>query len=126
VKLHGSSNKNNNLCKDVIYKTGQVIKALGKNSAKVLRFYIVNHQENIGNLNLWKKIKNSVYAYDNNKNLQHHLGLTEWPEANVFLIDPLDRIIMHYLPEQTGKGLLTDLKRLLHNNALSITIKPNT
>jgi hypothetical protein len=118
LMLFGCSNKNKDLCKKVIYNTGQVIKALGKNSGKVLRIYIVNNQENRDDLKLWKQTKNYIYAYDSTKDLQHNLELTEWPEANVFLIDSLDRIIMRYLPEQTGKELLADLKRLLHNDAL--------
>jgi hypothetical protein len=118
LMLVGCSNQNKKLCKDVIYKTGQVIKALGKNSSNVLRMYLVNHQENRDDLKLWKQTKNYIYAYDNTKSLEPSLGLSEWPEANVFLVDPLNRIIMRYLPEQTGKELLTDLKRLLHNDAL--------
>jgi hypothetical protein len=118
LMLVGCSNQNKNLCKEVIYNTGQVIKALGKNSRNVLRMYIVNHQENRDDLNLWKQTKNYVYAYDNTNSLEHSLGLSEWPEANVFLIDKNDRICMRYLPKQTGGELLADLKKLLRNNAL--------
>lgn len=39
-------------------------------------------------------------------------------EDNLYLIDPLGNLMMHYTPDSTLPGIIKDLKRLLHNSRI--------
>lgn len=107
-------------CQGILYDLRQIHVALGKNTSRVERLFVPNPKcptalcddfliENYPDL-----IRAKFEPID-----FHKLFSTTTPSVDnemlgeIYIIDPLGNIMMHYSPDVDPKGILSDLKRLL-------------
>ena len=104
-------------CADLIYVTRQVNVLLARQQTRVKRYIaapieikssLENFFSTYQDLN-YIEVKNEsliIKAFEPNK-------IDPFAQPNMFVIDPIGNIILHYSGEVDGKKLLTDLKKLL-------------
>tara|TARA_B100000989_G_scaffold257439_1_gene206975 strand:- start:775 stop:1353 length:579 start_codon:yes stop_codon:yes gene_type:complete len=104
-------------CADLIYVTRQVNVLLARQQTRVKRYIaapieikssLENFFSTYQDLN-YIEVKNEsliIKAFEPNK-------IDPFDQPNMFVIDPIGNIILHYSGEVDGKKLLTDLKKLL-------------
>lgn len=112
VVVFGSTHCNESQCQESLYKTRQVHIALGKDADRIARFYVAPENPKPSN-ELESEHPGIYWLKADNRNIQKTLGLKQWPENRIFIIDPLGNLIMGYQVGQTGGDLLNDLKKLL-------------
>ncbi len=107
-------------CKANLYKARQVNIALHKESHRVERYYVSVGAEGGSGLTKADRLEYpqlKLVSADRNQ-LKTELGQkldanTALEESYLLIADPNGNVMMYYTPEQTGKELLEDLKRLL-------------
>lgn len=108
------------LCKSAIYKARQVNVALHKDSQRVVRYYLDVSTDGAGALE--ERIKADYPQLISVKADRYHLkryldrnldANAAMGESYIFVVDPIGNIMMYYTPENSGKDILEDLKRLL-------------
>ena len=104
-------------CADLIYVTRQINVLLARQQTRVKRYIaapieikssLENFFSTYQDLN-YIEVKNEsliIKAFEPNK-------IDPFDQPNMFVIDPIGNIILHYSGEVDGKKLLTDLKKLL-------------
>lgn len=112
VVVFGSTRCNESQCQDSLYKTRQVHIALGKEAERVTRFFIAPEKPE-PSAELEAEHPGIYWLKADSGTIQTTLGLKQWPENRVFIIDPVGNLIMGYQVEQSGGDLLNDLKKLL-------------
>ncbi|MFK0571321.1 hypothetical protein [Endozoicomonas sp.] len=112
VVVFGSTRCNESQCQESLYKTRQVHIALGKDADRITRFYIAPGKPEPSD-QLESEHPGIYWLKADNKNIQKTLGLLQWPENRIFIIDPFGNLIMGYQVGQPGGDLLKDLKKLL-------------
>lgn len=107
-------------CQQALYHARQVNVALGKEAHRVIRYYVevggaiapeVEQfvKAEYPRLNLASADKYSLKRYLDQR-VDSALALEQ---SYIFVADPMGNIMMYYTPENSGKDILEDLKRLL-------------
>jgi len=112
VVVFGSTHCRETQCVDSLYKTRQVHIALGKDADRVTRFYVAP-QKPAPSSELSTEHPGIHWLTADEKQVRTALGLNQWPQNQIFIIDPLGNLIMGYQAGQPGGDLLDDLKKLL-------------
>ncbi len=112
VVVFGSTHCHETQCVESLYKTRQVHIALGKDADRVIRFYVAPQKPALS-AELAAEHSGIHWLTANEKQVQTALKRKQWPQNQIFIIDPLGNLIMSYQAEQSGGDLLDDLKKLL-------------
>ncbi|MCF7980483.1 MAG: hypothetical protein K9K86_00760 [Pseudomonadales bacterium] len=107
-------------CKEALYKARQVNIALHKESERVIRYYVDVSIDGTGALSHSLKSEYPLLHLASADRLPLKRYLDQKLDANkalsesyILLADPIGNVMMYYLPENSGKDILEDLKRLL-------------
>ena len=117
VVVFGSTHCQEEQCIDSLYKTRQVHIALGKESERVTRFYIAPERP-LPTPELETEHPGIQWLKADKSHVQKALGVKNWPQNQIFIIDPLGNLIMGYQADQPGGDLLKDLKKLLKASSI--------
>ncbi len=117
VVVFGSTHCQEEQCIDSLYKTRQVHIALGKESERVTRFYIAPEKP-LPTPELETEHPGIQWLKADKSHVQKALGVKNWPQNQIFIIDPLGNLIMGYQADQPGGDLLKDLKKLLKASSI--------
>ena len=117
VVVFGSTHCQEEQCIDSLYKTRQVHIALGKESERVTRFYIAPEKP-LPTPELETEHPGIQWLKADKSHVQKALGIKNWPQNQIFIIDPLGNLIMGYQADQPGGDLLKDLKKLLKASSI--------
>lgn len=112
VVVFGSTHCRETQCVDSLYKTRQVHIALGKDADRVTRFYVAPQKPTLSS-ELTTEHPGIHWLTADEQQVQTALGVKQWPQNQIFIIDPLGNLIMGYQAQQSGGDLLDDLKKLL-------------
>lgn len=102
-------------CETALFKTRQARAALGRDSDRVQRLYLVRQ----GPVARWPENLSTDHpelvlaVVDPGSRAAANAGFGEHVEGQVFVVDPLGNVMMRYGADATTKGILKDLKRLL-------------
>ena len=99
-------------CQESLYKTRQVHIALNKDADRATRFFISPQPSQPSEM-LENEHPGIYWLSADDNVVRTVLGEDQWPENQIFIVDPLGNVIMRYQPEQPGGDLLKDLKKLL-------------
>lgn len=110
-------------CERTLYNMRQVWKSLHRKSTRVQGVYVALDRSDQARLETFVEAEHRgmqlVYA---NPGAERGLS-AQWkdfftgpaePGANIYLIDPLGNWMLYYRPGDSAKGLLKDIKKLLH------------
>lgn len=112
VIVFGSNRCDDPQCVKSLYKTRQVHIALGKDADRMTRLYIAPEKP-APSSELETEHPGIYWLNADQDHVQTTLGLKQWPENRIFIVDPLGNLIMGYQVDQSGGDLLNDLKKLL-------------
>ena len=112
VIVFGTTHCNQPQCIESLYKTRQVHIALGKDSNRVVRFFITPDKPELTS-EILDNHPGVYWLSTTGMSVKKMLGINYWPENQIYIVDPLGNLIMKYQPDQPGKNLLGDLKTLL-------------
>lgn len=107
-------------CQTALYHARQVNVALGKEAHRVIRYYlemgeVIDPQmaqlvkAEYPRLNLAHADKFSFKRYLD----QRVDSTTAFEQSYIFVADPMGNVMLYYTPENSGKDILEDLKRML-------------
>lgn len=107
-------------CQDVLYNMKQLQTALGKDATRVERLFVPhpNCPNDICETYLSEFYPDLTRATFNAKDfnalfLNPNSGYSDEMLGDIYIVDPLGSIMMHYSPDMDPKNILTDVKRLL-------------
>lgn len=99
-------------CRDALYETRQLRRALGKDSQRVQRVWLVDG--GTPDLEFLRAEHPQLLIIDGRKEGAGLLAAIDTrAEVGIFLIDPHGNLIMRFPPELGMRGMHTDIKRLL-------------
>ena len=104
-------------CADLIYVARQVNVLLARQQTRVKRYIAapIEVKPKLENFFTTYQDLNFIEVKDQSKTIQEFKknGIDPFAQPNMFVIDPIGNIILHYFGEVDGKKLLADLKKLL-------------
>ena len=104
-------------CADLIYVARQVNVLLARQQTRVKRYIAapLKVKPKLENFFTTYQDLNFIEVKDQSKTVREFKksGIDPFAQPNMFVIDPIGNIILHYSGEVDGKKLLTDLKKLL-------------
>ena len=100
-------------CRDALYKTRQVRRALGRDDGRVQRVFFM--ESTSPDFDVLKREHPALVVVEPGSPVNHELAqvLGDRVGGDIFLADPLGNLIMRFPPETDMKGLHKDLKHLL-------------
>lgn len=101
-------------CQAQIHLLKQVNIALDKDAKRVQRILIAPNAENFDALE--KQYPDLIIITGSDASTTKFAAQFNVAKGEVYLVDPLGNLMMHYPQELNPKGLLTDLKKLLKNS----------
>lgn len=101
-------------CQAQIHLLKQVNIALDKDAKRVQRILIAPNAENFDALE--KQYPDLIIIMGSDALTTKFAAQFNVAKGEVYLVDPLGNLMMHYPQELNPKGLLTDLKKLLKNS----------
>lgn len=104
-------------CRANIHKMRQVRLALGKDMTRLKRLLIMDDFSTGGFFKPSSEYAGTTYATGSKDTIDRLMALLE-PEGStaidhLYIIDPLGNLMMHYLPNADGVGVVKDMERLL-------------
>lgn len=104
-------------CADLIYVARQVNVLLARQQTRVKRYIAapIEVKPKLENFFTTYQDLNFIEVKDQSTTIQEFKknGIDPFAQPNIFVIDPIGNIILHYSGEVDGKKLLADLKKLL-------------
>ena len=104
-------------CADLIYVARQVNVLLARQQTRVKRYIAapLKVKPKLENFFTTYQDLNFIEVKDQSKTVREFKksGIDPFAQPNMFVIDPIGNIILHYSGEVDGKKLLADLKKLL-------------
>ena len=104
-------------CADLIYVARQVNVLLARQQTRVKRYIAapIEVKPKLENFFTTYQDLNFIEVKDQSTTIREFKknGIDPFAQPNMFVIDPIGNIILHYSGEVDGKKLLTDLKKLL-------------
>ena len=104
-------------CADLIYVARQVNVLLARQQTRVKRYIAapIEIKPKLENFFTTYQDLNFIEVKDQSTTIQEFKknGIDPFAQPNIFVIDPIGNIILHYYGEVDGKKLLADLKKLL-------------
>jgi hypothetical protein len=104
-------------CADLIYVARQVNVLLARQQTRVKRYIAapIEVKPRLENFFTTYEDLNFIEVKDQSTTIQEFKknGIDPFAQPNMFVIDPIGNIILHYSGEVDGKKLLADLKKLL-------------
>ena len=104
-------------CADLIYVARQVNVLLARQQTRVKRYIAapIEVKPKLENFFTTYQDLNFIEVKDQSTTIQEFKknGIDPFVQPNMFVIDPIGNIILHYSGEVDGKKLLADLKKLL-------------
>jgi len=104
-------------CADLIYIARQVNVLLARQQTRVKRYIAapIEVKPKLENFFTTYQDLNFIEVKDQSTTIQEFKknGIDPFAQPNMFVIDPIGNIILHYSGEVDGKKLLADLKKLL-------------
>ena len=104
-------------CADLIYVARQVNVLLARQQTRVKRYIAapIEVKPKLENFFTTYQDLNFIEVKDQSSTIQEFKknGIDPFAQPNMFVIDPIGNIILHYSGEVDGKKLLADLKKLL-------------
>ena len=104
-------------CADLIYVARQVNVLLARQQTRVKRYIAapIEVKPKLENFFTTYQDLNFIEVKDQSTTIQEFKknGIDPFAQPNMFVIDPIGNIILHYSGEVDGKKLLADLKKLL-------------
>ena len=104
-------------CADLIYVARQVNVLLARQQTRVKRYIAapIEVKTKLENFFTTYQDLNFIEVKDQSTTIQEFKknGIDPFAQPNMFVIDPIGNIILHYSGEVDGKKLLADLKKLL-------------
>ena len=104
-------------CADLIYVARQVNVLLARQQTRVKRYIAapIEVKPKLKNFFTTYQDLNFIEVKDQSTTIQEFKknGIDPFAQPNMFVIDPIGNIILHYSGEVDGKKLLADLKKLL-------------
>ena len=104
-------------CADLIYVARQVNVLLARQQTRVKRYIAapIEAKPKLENFFTTYQDLNFIEVKDQSTTIQEFKknGIDPFAQPNMFVIDPIGNIILHYSGEVDGKKLLADLKKLL-------------
>jgi len=104
-------------CADLIYVARQVNVLLARQQTRVKRYIAapIEVKPKLENFFTTYQDLNFIEVKDESTTIQEFKknGIDPFAQPNMFVIDPIGNIILHYSGEVDGKKLLADLKKLL-------------
>ena len=104
-------------CADLIYVARQVNVLLARQQTRVKRYIAapIEVKPKLENFFTTYQDLNFIEVKDQSTTIQEFKknGIDPFAQPNMFVIDPIGNIILHYYGEVDGKKLLADLKKLL-------------
>ena len=104
-------------CADLIYVARQVNVLLARQQTRVKRYIAapIEVKPKLENFFTTYQDLNFIEVKDQSTTIQEFQknGIDPFAQPNMFVIDPIGNIILHYSGEVDGKKLLADLKKLL-------------
>ena len=104
-------------CADLIYVARQVNVLLARQQTRVKRYIAapIEVKPMLENFFTTYQDLNFIEVKDQSTTIQEFKknGINPFAQPNMFVIDPIGNIILHYSGEVDGKKLLADLKKLL-------------
>ena len=104
-------------CADLIYVARQVNVLLARQQTRVKRYIAapIEIKPKLENFFTTYQDLNFIEVKDQSTTIQEFKknGIDPFAQPNMFVIDPIGNIILHYSGEVDGKKLLADLKKLL-------------
>ncbi|HXF08075.1 MAG TPA: SCO family protein [Candidatus Acidoferrales bacterium] len=106
-------------CQHFLYQIRQVRTALGKETERVQRLYLLRAPPpDSSSLRALSGLHpDLVVAILSSPELAEQIrrahASEDWSGANLYLVDPLGNLVLRYGADQEPKGVLTDLRRLL-------------
>ena len=104
-------------CADLIYVARQVNVLLARQQTRVKRYIAapIEVKPKLKNFFTTYQDLNFIEVKDQSTTIQEFKknGIDPFAQPNMFVIDPIGNIILHYYGEVDGKKLLADLKKLL-------------
>ena len=104
-------------CADLIYVARQVNVLLARQQTRVKRYIAapIEVKPKLENFFTTYQDLNFIEVKDQSTTIQEFKknGIDPFDQPNMFVIDPIGNIILHYSGEVDGKKLLADLKKLL-------------
>ena len=104
-------------CADLIYVARQVNVLLARQQTRVKRYIAapIEVKPMLENFFTTYQDLNFIEVKDQSTTIQEFKknGIDPFAQPNMFVIDPIGNIILHYSGEVDGKKLLADLKKLL-------------
>ena len=104
-------------CADLIYVARQVNVLLARQQTRVKRYIAapIEVKPKLENFFTIYQDLNFIEVKDQSTTIQEFKknGIDPFAQPNMFVIDPIGNIILHYSGEVDGKKLLADLKKLL-------------
>lgn len=104
-------------CADLIYVARQVNVLLARQQTRVKRYIAapIEAKPKLKNFFTTYQDLNFIEVKDQSTTIQEFKknGIDPFAQPNMFVIDPIGNIILHYSGEVDGKKLLADLKKLL-------------
>ncbi len=115
-----AGNNCDDICKSRIHDMRQVRKALEEDYARVKRLVLINSNKVDENLKNYLKPYHGTDVMSQNKTLSEDIiakiSTNEDITNYLYIMDPMQNIMMRYYPQQDPKDFLTDMKRLLKIN----------
>jgi len=112
-------------CQEVLYNLKQLHVALGKDSSRLDRLFIPhpNCPNDLCEVFLSEYYPDLTRAKFESKDFKAlftypTLALENETLGDIYIIDPLGNVMMHYSPEMEPKSILSDLKRLLRTSKI--------
>ena len=106
-------------CEDLLYQTRQIRTALGKDTERVQRIYLLASipQESAQLERLLDMHPDLLLAVLTSPETVQQFPTPDevpfWSGRQLYIVDPLGNLMMRYSAEQAPKDMLADLKRLL-------------
>ena len=104
-------------CADLIYVARQVNVLLARQQTRVKRYIAapIELKPKLENFFTTYQDLNFIEVKDQSSTIREFKknGIDPFTQPNIFVIDPIGNIILHYSGEVDGKKLLADLKKLL-------------
>ena len=104
-------------CADLIYVARQVNVLLARQQTRVKRYIAapIEAKPKLKNFFTTYQDLNFIEIKDQSSTIREFKknGIDPFTQPNIFVIDPIGNIILHYSGEVDGKKLLADLKKLL-------------
>ncbi|MDJ0926328.1 MAG: hypothetical protein QNJ73_01660 [Gammaproteobacteria bacterium] len=100
-------------CRDTLYETRQLRRALGRDMDRVQRIWLVSEGQADGAFLAEEHPDLQVLGADHASNSQLAEIIGPRQRGEIFLVDPIGNLMMRFSPELDMRAMHTDLKRLL-------------